>query len=141
MADSIPTFPLTAIPAWAVLQRRLFDEVDSAWPAFSEKYCEPDGRLRFGRGFPDRDGVDDFYEPFFNWPAFYRLGGSDAILAAAKHHWEGVTAQLTEAGMLSEEFENGYDWFHQGESLIFFYALCAADPDDPAFRERALRFA
>ena len=44
-------------------------------------------------------------------------------------------------GMLTDEYENGYDWFHQGESLIFFYALCAADPDDAEFRERARRFA
>ena len=65
----------------------------------------------------------------------------DEILEAAKHHWGGVTAQLTEAGMLTDEYENGYDWFHQGESLIFFYALCAADPDDPEFAERARRFA
>ena len=43
--------------------------------------------------------------------------------------------------MLTDEYENGYDWFHQGESLIFFYALCAADPADAAFRERARRFA
>ena len=88
-----------------------------------------------------RDGVDDFYEAFFNWPAFYALGGSDEILVAAKHHWEAVTSQLTDAGMLTDEYENGYDWFHQGESLIFFYALCAADPSDSAFRERARRFA
>lgn len=133
--------PLRAIPAWAVLERRLFDEIESAWPRFAERFCEADGRLRFTGGFDDRDGVDDFYEPFFNWPAFYLLGGSDGILEAAKHHWRGVTAQLTEAGMLTGEYENGYDWFHQGESLIFFYLLCAADPADPAFRERAERFA
>ena len=70
-----------------------------------------------------------------------QLGGADEILDAAKHHWRGVTAQLTDVGMLTDEYENGYDWFHQGESLIFFYALCAADPDDAEFRERARRFA
>ena len=134
--------PMDAIPAWAVLERRLFDAVELGWRAFAEKFTEADGRLRFGRGFGDtRDGVDDFYEAFFNWPAFYSLGGSKEILDAAKHHWDGVTAQLSEAGMLADEFENGYDWFHQGESLIFFYALCAADPRDAAFRERAQRFA
>src|SRR5699024_9580941 len=89
----------------------------------------------------DRDGVDDLYEPFFNWPAFYELGGSDEVLAAAKHHWEGVTRQLGAAGMLTDEFENGYDWFHQGESLLLFYGLCAADPADERFAERARRFA
>lgn len=138
---AILSTPLREIPAWAVLERRLFDEIERAWPRFVERFCETDGRLIFRGALPSRDGVDDFYEPFFNWPAFYALGGSDAILEAAKHHWRGVTAQLTEANMLTDEFENGYDWFHQGESLIFFYALCAADPGDPEFRERARRFA
>jgi len=137
----ILTTPLREIPAWAVLERRLFDDIDAAWPRFAELYCEADGRLVYTGKLESRDGVDDFYEPFFNWPAFYALGGGGEILDAAKHHWRGVTAQLTEAGMLTGEYENGYDWFHQGESLIFLYALCAADPDDAEFRERARRFA
>lgn len=137
----IHTEAMREVPAWAVLQRRLFDVIETAWRQFTERYTEPDGRLRYTGGFEDRDGVDDLYEPFFNWPAFYALGGSDEVLAAAKHHWSGVTAQLTEAGMLTEEYENGYDWFHQGESLIFFYGLCAADPADTAFARRAARFA
>jgi len=141
LSDAIQGHPLSEIPAWAVLERRLFDEIEDAWRFFSDTFAEPDGRLRFAADFVDRDGVDDLYEPFFNWPAFYLLGGSDDILAAAKRHWEGVTAQLTEAGMVTDEYENGYDWFHQGESLLFFYGLCAADPSDRAFAERARRFA
>jgi len=141
VSDVIQGHPLSEVPAWAVLQRRLFDEIEHAWRLFSATFAEPDGRLRFAAEFVDRDGVDDLYEPFFNWPAFYLLGGSDDVLVAAKRHWEGVTAQLTEAGMLTDEYENGYDWFHQGESLLFFYGLCAADPGDPAFAERARRFA
>jgi hypothetical protein len=27
-----------------------------------------------------RDGADDFYEPFFNWPMLYLLGGADDLL-------------------------------------------------------------
>ncbi|GAB2615873.1 hypothetical protein [Pseudactinotalea suaedae] len=141
MNQPILTEAMREVPAWAVLQRRLFDAIETAWRQFAERYTEADGRLRYSGGFEDRDGVDDLYEPFFNWPAFYLLGGSDAVLTAAKHHWSGVTAQLTEAGMLTEEYENGYDWFHQGESLVFFYGLCAADPSDPAFAGRAARFA
>ncbi|WP_363355995.1 hypothetical protein [Microbacterium sp. LMI12-1-1.1] len=140
MGDAIQGHPLSELPAWAVLERRLFDEIEDAWRLFSTTFAEPDGRLRFAAEFVDRDGVDDLYEPFFNWPAFYLLGGSDDVLAAAKRHWEGVTAQLTEAGMLTDEYENGYDWFHQGESLLFFYGLCAADPADRDFAERARRF-
>ena len=63
------------MPAWAVLQRRLFDEIEQAWPRFVELYCEADGRLRYTGPLESRDGVDDFYEPFFNWPAFHALGG------------------------------------------------------------------
>ncbi|MFE6996978.1 hypothetical protein ACFVAE_13520 [Microbacterium sp. NPDC057659] len=133
--------PLRTIPAWAVLQRRLFDEIESARRVFSERYTLPDGRLRGVAEFEDRDGVDDLYEPFFNWPAFYLLGGPDEVLADAKRHWEGVTRQLAEAGMLTDEYENGYDWFHQGESLLLFAGICAADPSDPAYAERARRFA
>lgn len=135
------TVPLRGAPAWAVLERHLFDLLDAGWREFERYYCEPDGRLRYSGGMYDRDGVDDFYEPFFNWPVLYRLGGADDLLAASKRHWEGVTAQMTEFGFVRDEFELGYDWFHQGESLVFFYGLCAADPDDPDFRERAERFA
>ncbi|MGD8169809.1 hypothetical protein ACEXOS_021565 [Herbiconiux sp. P16] len=133
--------PLVDVPAWAVFERRLFAVLDDAWQIFEERYCAPDGSLVFDGALIDRDGVDDFYEPFFNWPVLHRLGGSADILAAAKKHWEGVTRQLTERGFVHDEFELGYDWFHQGESLVFFYALCAADPADPVFRERAERFA
>ena len=135
------TAPIGEAPAWAVLQRRLFDVLDEAWRLFSARYCEPDGRLRFTAKLAGRDGADDFYEAFFNWPALYMLGGADDLLDACKHHWTGVTSQLTEAGFLINEYERGYDWFHQGESLLFFYGICCADPDDERFRERAHRFA
>ncbi|GAB3930742.1 hypothetical protein GCM10029976_033230 [Kribbella albertanoniae] len=133
--------PVVQPPEWAVLQRHLMATIEAAWREFEAKYTGLDGRLRYHGQMFGRDGVDDFYEPFFNWPTFYLLGGSDDILTAAKRHWEGVTRQLTERGFLIDEYERGYDWFHQGESLVFFYALCAADPADPVFRERALRFA
>lgn len=141
MTDETFTSPLRAMPAWAVLQRRLFAEIDEARRVFRDRYTLPDGRLRGVAEFVDRDGVDDLYEPFFNWPAFYLLGGPDEVLADAKRHWEGVTAQLTEAGMLTDEYDNGYDWFHQGESLLFLAGICAADPADAAFADRASRFA
>lgn len=133
--------PLRETPVWAVLERRLFDLLDGAWREFEQTFCGPDGRLTYEGRMHHRDGVDDFYEPFFNWPVLYRLGGADDLLPAAKKHWDGVTAQMTEFGFVKDEYELGYDWFHQGESMIFFYAICAADPDDADFRERALRFA
>jgi len=133
--------PVVVPPRWALLQRELIDRMDAARRRFEALHCGSDGRLLFDGELDTRDGVDDFYEPFFNWPVLGMLGGSPGIVADAKRHWEGVTAQLAELGMLADEYERGYDWFHQGESLLFFFAICAADPGDPAFRERAVRFA
>ncbi|GAA1593982.1 hypothetical protein GCM10009804_58140 [Kribbella hippodromi] len=128
-------------PRWAVLQRQLFDLMDRGRREFTARYTTGDGRLEFPYTLNSRDGVDDFYESFFNWPTLYLLGGADDLLDSTKQHWRGITAQLTELGMLIGEFERGYDWFHQGESLLLFFGLCAADPDDQAFAERADRFA
>ncbi|WP_436500306.1 hypothetical protein [Actinokineospora sp. HUAS TT18] len=145
MAEAITTItattPVVRPPTWAVLERELFRRLDGAWRRFESLYCADDGSLRYdGRTF-GRDGADDFYEPFFNWPTLYQLGGADDLLQSCKHHWRGVTAQLTARGMLTDDYENGYDWFHQGESMLFLYALCAADPADAEFRDHAIRFA
>jgi hypothetical protein len=45
----------------------------------------------------------------------------------------------TELGTLHDEYERGYDWFHQGESLHLFYFLCMAASE--RWAGRALRFA
>jgi hypothetical protein len=131
--------PLLEPPGWALAQRELFDLLDTAWRAFERDFTGADGRLDYRGRLTTRDGVDDFYEVFFNWPQLYLLGGAGDLLAASAKHWEGVTRQLTELGMLQDEYERGYDWFHQGESLLLLYFLCMADPE--SWRERALRFA
>ncbi|MEV6643810.1 hypothetical protein [Amycolatopsis sp. NPDC051371] len=131
--------PLLEPPGWAIAQRELFDLLDRAWRRFAGDFTGPDGRLAYDDGLTSRDGVDDFYETFFNWPQLYLLGGADDLLAESERHWEGVTRQLTELGMLHDEYERGYDWFHQGESLLLLYFLCMAAPE--RWRKRALRFA
>ncbi|WP_031073252.1 hypothetical protein [Streptomyces sp. NRRL WC-3742] len=131
--------PLLEPPGWAVAQRSLFDLLDHGWRRFARDFTGPDGRLNYTGRLTTRDGADDFYEVFFNWPQLYLLGGADDLLAAGGKHWEGVTAQLTELGMLRDGYERGYDWFHQGESLLLLYFLCMAEPD--RWSERALRFA
>ena len=131
--------PLLEPPGWAVAERELFDLLDHAWRRFARDFTGPDGRLDYRHTLTTRDGVDDFYETFFNWPQLYLLGGADDLLAESVRHWEGVTAQLTELGMLSGEYERGYDWFHQGESLLLLYFLTMADP--ARWAERAVRFA
>jgi hypothetical protein len=131
--------PLLEPPGWALAQRELFDLLDYAWRRFARDFTGPDGRLRYNGGLSTRDGVDDFYEVFFNWPQLYLLGGADDLLGQSEKHWHGVTRQLTELGMLQDEYERGYDWFHQGESLLLLYFLCMAAPE--RWAERACRFA
>jgi hypothetical protein len=131
--------PLLDPPAWALAERSLFDLLDHAWRRFSRQYADPDGALRYSRALTSRDGSDDFYESFFNWPQLYLLGGADDLLAASEKHWHGVTRQLTDLDMLRDEFERGYDWFHQGESLLLLYFLCMAAPG--RWAGRAVRFA
>lgn len=133
-------------PPWAVLQRRLLCALEEAAETYLDKYTNRDGSLVFRETFPpnpkhSRDAVDDFYESFYHLPLLYVLGGADWLLSKAKHHWEGVTAQLTRMGMLVDEFDRGYDWFHIGEGQLFFYGLCMASPDDPTLQARARRFA
>ncbi|MCP2324227.1 hypothetical protein HDA40_002734 [Hamadaea flava] len=145
----VPTVTATrttsAPPTWAILERELFAVQDKAWRTFAGRYTDGAGRLIFrdtlGVGLDGRDGVDDFYEPFFNWPTLYLLGGSADILAAAHRHWQAVTDQLAEMSMLHERLERGYDWFHQGEGMLLFYGLCLARPDDADLRTLATRFA
>ena len=137
--DIAASVPLLEPPGWALAERELFDLLDHAWRRFAGDFTGPDGRLNYRHTLTSRDGVDDFYETFFNWPQLYLLGGADDLLAESERHWEGVTAQLTELGMLSGEYERGYDWFHQGESLLLLYFLTMADP--ARWAQRAVRFA
>ena len=138
-ADITASVPVLEPPGWALAERALFDLLDYAWRDFAREFTGPDGRLTYRDALTSRDGVDDFYETFFNWPQLYLLGGADDLLAETALHWEGVTAQLTELGMLKDEYERGYDWFHQGESLLLLYFLTMADP--ARWAERAVRFA
>ena len=96
--DITASVPLLEPPGWAVAERELFDLLDRAWRRFARDFTGPDGRLNYRYALTSRDGVDDFYETFFNWPQLYLLGGADDLLAESERHWEGVTAQLTGLG-------------------------------------------
>lgn len=137
--------PLIEPPSWAVWQRRLIETMNTAIQPFREKYTRPDGSLIWrdihGDSYQSRDGADDFYESFYNWALLYLLGGDDCLLELAHFHWDAVTQQLTQLGLVHKEYERGYDQFHQGESYIYFYFLCLADPDNPKLQARARRFA
>jgi hypothetical protein len=85
--------PCLAPPAWAVLERKLLEEFDRALDVFLDKYTRADGRLIWKSSWQisatvaemdnPRDGVDDFYESFSNWPLLYLLGGADRLLPLA----------------------------------------------------------
>jgi hypothetical protein len=129
-------------PAWAILERKLIDLMNQAVHPYVAKYTRPDGSLIWAdRWSGSRDGMDDFYEAFHNFAQFYSLGGGDHLLRMADVHWDGITRQLTQFGRIYNEYERGYDQFHQSESYIYFYHLCLADPANPKLRERARRFA
>jgi hypothetical protein len=139
------TIPCATPPAWAVLERALLAALDEAVYPFLAKYTREDGSLIWRDATPEtygtRDGADDFYESFFNWPLLYLLGGGGHLLALAERQWDAVTRQLTAYGLLHKEYERGYDQFHQSEGYISFYLLCLADPTNPRLVERARRFA
>ncbi|HEY5231619.1 MAG TPA: hypothetical protein VIJ11_12115, partial [Galbitalea sp.] len=135
----VASVPLTSPPAWAVAERALFALLDDSWRLFETSFCDQDGSLRYLGKLSSRDGGDDFYETFFNWPEYYLLGGDASILAAGEKHWRALTDQLTQQNIVKEDFEIGYDWFHQGEAMLFMYFLSAASPAE--WRERAARFA
>ncbi len=139
---STATNPVLEPPTWAILQRQLIDLMDEATQPFLDRYVNGDDELIWREGGTNsRDGADDFYEATFNWPLFYLLGGGDHLLEYGQRIWDGITRQLTRAGMVHKEYELGYDQFHQGESYIYFYFLCLADPTNSLNLERAKRFA
>ncbi|MFB4284298.1 hypothetical protein ACBJ59_54085 [Nonomuraea sp. MTCD27] len=129
------------VPAWAVLERRLIDELSRAVVPYLDKYTRSDGSLIWRAEFPGRDGLDDGYEAYWNWPLAYLVGADDLLLQAAARGWEGVTAQFERYGQALRGYERGYDWFHQGEGNMLLYGLARARPDSPELRRRLAGFA
>ncbi len=139
------SLPLITPPSWAVLERKLIEVMSQSVHTFLAKYTHADGprqhELIWRDVLPGRDGADDFYEAFYNWPLLYLLGGNDDLLALGLRQWEATTRQLTRLGLVYKEYERGYDQFHQAESYIYFYLLCLADPNNPRLIDLARRFA
>lgn len=136
-------------PRWATLMRQLIDDLPKTVTRVLEKYTHPDGSLLWPTkpSHQGIDGLDDAYESFHNWPLFHLVGGSSVVLDAAQREFEAITEQFkrydTGHGfpMVVADYEQGYDWFHQGEGYLLFYHLCAAHPQNPRLRELAARFA
>lgn len=143
------TEPIHMPPLWAILERKLFDLMNEAYLPVMEKYVREDGSVLWPvkDDHTGVDALDDAYESFHNWPLFYLLGGDDVYLELSHKEFEAITRQFSryETGfghpMAVKEYEQGYDWFHQGEGYLFFYYLCLADPEHSKNGERARRFA
>lgn len=124
---------LCMILVWVVLQCWFFVEVEEVCCFFGDWYMLLDGCFCGVVEFIDCDGVDDLYEFFFNWFVFYLFGGFDEVFVDVKWYWEGVIVQFEEVGMFVDEYDNGYDWFYQGELLLFFVGICVVDLVDIVF--------
>jgi hypothetical protein len=131
--------PYSAPPAWAVLQRHLIGQMERAVHPYLGKYTREDGSLIWGDALGGSE--DDFYESFYNFPLLYLLGGGDHLLDLGARQWEAVTRQLERLGRVRAEYVRRDDQFHQGESDIYHYLLCLADPNRSGQRQRAQRFA
>lgn len=138
---SIPYNTPAPPPEWALLQRHLLHALYPAATEFVEKYTEPDGTLIWREEWPGMDGSDDGYESFYNFPLYYALGGPPEMDALSRKLWEAVTVQFSKYGLITDEFDEGYDWMHHGESYTNFYFFGLADPTDSKMRDRALKFA
>jgi hypothetical protein len=141
--------PAAAMPEWAYLERSLIQLMNQSIDIVLEKYLRPDGELLWPpvEDFVSYDGLDDAYESFHSWPLFYLLGGDKRFLELSHRQFEIITKQFTryDCGsghpMVVKEYEQGYDWMHQGEGYLFFYFLNLADPKNEKNRERSIRYA
>lgn len=141
MIPSLSATTCAAPPEWALLQRHLFDVIDAAALEFADRYARLDGTLIWRDHWPGMDGSDDPYEGFMNFPLFYALGGSRAVLDRSRRIWDGITWQWTEYGQIHDEFDAYYDWMHHGEGYLYQYFLGLADPSSLKERQRAVKFA
>jgi hypothetical protein len=140
-----------AAPAWALLERRLFDVSAPAMVEFYRKYYDDRGHVQCVLRWGADDGPDDAFENFAGWPEFHALGGSDDILRLYLTGLEGMLQQYTEAkttqvpagrgGMYYKEFSAQSDWMHHGEGLRVFNRMGLSVPNDPVYRARVRRFA
>ena len=137
-------------PRWAQLQRALIDAMNDSVDPVLERYLHPDGRFLWPQDedtFHSVDGLDDAYESFHSWPLFYLAGGHERFLSLSHREYNVITEQFSHYPtghghpMVVKEYEQGYDWMHQGEGYQFFYLLNLADPDSAQCRDRSVRYA
>ena len=140
----------SAPPAWALLQRELFDAAAEAVSVWSEKYADAAGCVYFA------DDVDDLYERHHNWGSFYAAGATRSVFEAALKGWHAVTRFSDDSVVnrvhrrVAPQIHNEYynlavpgaaEWHHKGEGNVPFYEFGLADPTISENVRRARRFA
>ncbi len=146
---ALASAPLGEPPLWAILERRLIDLMDQSVEPLLSRYIREDGSILWPttERFHSIDGLDDAYESFHNWPLYYILGGADRFRDLSLREFDAITLQFTkyDSGhghpMVVKEYEQGYDWMHQGEGYLFFYLLGLTDPRNHKNQARASRYA
>ena len=132
--------PVEKTPSWALWQRHLLGSIDSVVEPYLEHFTRADGEFiwddAWGGGSPD-----DYFEPFFNWPLVYLMGGGDHLLSLAERQYEAVIGQLMRLGSYHKEYGFHEDQMHQSEADVLFYHLCLARPGGDRLQKRARRFA
>lgn len=123
-------------PPWAVLQRRLMDEMNRGAEVYLRKMTERGG------GFRRNGKIDDDYESFGNWPLFYAIGGDEKVLDWSLQEFNAVTRQWTyQHDSVHKEFVKSYDALHLSEGYLGFQYFGLADPSISENAARAQRFA
>ena len=134
------TIPAEATPSWALWQRQLLRAMDEVVEPYLAHFTRENGEFiwddAWGGGSPD-----DYFEPFFNWPLVYLMGGGDHLLSLAERQYEAVLGQLMRLGSYHKEYGFREDQMHQSEADVLFYHLCLAHPDSAVLQARARRFA
>ncbi len=134
------TTPAETVPSWALWQRQLLRAMDDVVEPYLAHFTRENGEFiwddAWGGGSPD-----DFFEPFFNWPLVYLMGGGDHLLSLSERQYDAVLNQLMRLGSYHKEYGFREDQMHQSEADVLFYHLCLAHPDSERLQERARRFA
>ncbi len=132
--------PVEQIPSWAIWQRHLIGSMNAVVEPYLEHFTRDNGEFiwddAWGGGSPD-----DYFEPFFNWPLVYLMGGGDHLLSLAERQYDAVLGQLMRLGTYHKEYGFHEDQMHQSEADVLLYHLCLARPGSEQQLSRAKRFA
>ena len=134
------TTPAQIVPSWALWQRQLLRAMDDVVEPYLAHFTQENGEFiwedAWGGGSPD-----DYFEPFFNWPLVYLMGGGDHLLSLSERQYDAVLGQLMRLGSYHKEYGFREDQMHQSEADVLFYHLCLARPDSEVLQERAVHWA